>query len=586
MPETDSSPKTTPTGDATVPRPRKWIPQGHELTQLESQFQIHWRDITNSISAKLLLLLAVTLIVTFGVLGFLNIRLHRKHLEAQTLTAAERINDVIKRSTSAYMMRNDRNGLYEMMSTMADEPGVVRLRIINPEGRISFSTDPKEVDQWVDKGAEACYGCHAQAQPLTRLNRPDRFRIFRAADSNRVLGIITPIENSPSCSTAACHAHPASQQILGVLDANLSLAQADADNAHGSRLMLLYTVMASIIIGALSFFLIWKIVHDPLEHLKHGTERLRDGDLGFQIAVKSNDEIGELSSSFNSMSYELFRARQEVTSWALTLEQRVEEKTRELRRAHEQMLQAERMVAIGKMAAVVAHEINNPLAGILTYAKLVRRWFERGIEGEEKKKEVVDSLDLIAGESRRCGELVKNLLTFSRTSPISLEKADLNSVIERCVKLIEHKAELTSIQIQVDLAENFPAVYCDAAQIEQVLLALSMNAIDAMPRGGNLWLKSEVLSAEEIQLTVRDDGIGIPEDVLQKLFEPFMTTKEVGKGVGLGLAISKGIVDRHGGKIEVESKSGHGTTFRIILPVDARVSEAAAVAAAGNALMR
>ena len=113
-----------------------------------------------------------------------------------------------------------------------------------------------------------------------------------------------------------------------------------------------------------------------------------------------------------------------------------------------------------------------------------------------------------------------------------------------------------------------------------------MNAIDAMPRGGNLWLKSELLSAEEIQLTVRDDGAGIPEDVLQKLFEPFMTTKEVGKGVGLGLAISKGIVDRHGGKIEVESKAGHGTTFRIILPVDARVSEAAAVAAAGNALMR
>jgi signal transduction histidine kinase len=143
-----------------------------------------------------------------------------------------------------------------------------------------------------------------------------------------------------------------------------------------------------------------------------------------------------------------------------------------------------------------------------------------------------------------------------------------------------------SIQIQVDMAADLPNVYCDAGQIEQVLLALSMNAIDAMPHGGILWLKSAKLSDKEIQLTVRDDGMGIPADVIPQLFEPFMTTKEVGKGVGLGLAISKGIVDRHGGKIEVESQPGKGTTFRITLPMDARVSEAAAVAAAGNALVR
>ncbi|HEU5400931.1 MAG TPA: ATP-binding protein [Terriglobales bacterium] len=586
MSETESSSKNTnPGAEETIPRPRKWQPQGHELSDLESQFQLRWSDITNSISAKLLLLLAVTLVVTFGILGYLNIRLHRKDLESQTLTAAERMSDVIKRSTTSYMMRNDRNALYEMMGTMANQPGVVHLRIMNPEGRVSFSTDPNEVNQMVDKSAEACYGCHAQAQPLARLNRPDRFRIFRASNKDRVLGIITPIENNVTCSTAECHAHPPNQQILGVLDTSLSLAKADADNAHGSMLMAIYTAAGSVIIAVLSFLFIWEIVHRPLKKLKRGTEHLRDGNLGYQIDVVSNDEIGELSSSFNSMSYELFVARQEITSWALTLEQRVEEKTRELRRAHEQMLQAERMVAIGKLAAVVAHEINNPLAGILTYAKLIRRWFEKGIDTDAKKKEVTESLDLIAGESRRCGDLVKNLLTFSRTSPISLEKADINSIVERCVKLIEHKAELAAIQLQSELAPDLPTVYCDAAQVEQVLLALCMNAIDAMPHGGNLWLKSARLSEAEIQLTVRDDGTGIPESVLRNLFEPFLTTKEVGKGVGLGLAISKGIVDRHGGKIEVESQPGHGTTFRITLPVDARVSEAAAVAAAGNALV-
>ena len=555
------------------------------LYALEQQFPIRWRDISNSVSAKLLLWLSVALVVTFAVLGYVNIRLHRQHLEAQTLAAAERMSDVIKRSTSSYMMRNDRNGLYDMMGTMADEPGVVRLRIFNKEGRISFSTEPQEVENYVDKGAEACYGCHAQAQPLAKLNRPDRFRIFRGKDGARVLAIITPIENQPSCSNASCHAHPASQQILGVLDTNLSLATADANLADSTRKMLIYTAGGVVVIALMSFIVVWRLVQVRMQLLKRGTEKLRKGELGYQIGIQSKDEIGELATSFNKMSNELLEAREEITAWTHTLEERVDQKTRELRRAHEQMLQAERMVTIGKMAAVVAHEINNPLAGILTYAKLIKRWIDRGIEGPEKKKEVDDSLDLIATESRRCGELVKNLLTFSRTSPISLDKADLNAVIQRCVKLVEHRAELGSIQLHVDTDTVLPPVYCDAAQMEQVLLALVMNAIDAMPHGGNLWLRSKFLGAE-VELTVRDDGTGIPPDVLPKLFEPFTTTKEVGKGVGLGLAISKGIVDRHSGKITVESEMGKGTTFRIVLPIDARVSEAAAVAAAGAALVR
>jgi two-component system NtrC family sensor kinase len=139
------------------------------------------------------------------------------------------------------------------------------------------------------------------------------------------------------------------------------------------------------------------------------------------------------------------------------------------------------------------------------------------------------------------------------------------------VRLIEHKAEINGIHVQVDTDPNLPEVYCDAAQIEQVLLALCINAIDAMPKGGNLWISSRRLPGNEIELQVRDDGTGIPPELQAQLFEPFLTTKEVGKGVGLGLAISKGIVDRHGGRIEVQSQVGVGTMFRVILLLDARV---------------
>ena len=538
-----------------------------------------WRSGGISISTKLIILIVGAMFATFGVLGYLNIRLHKKHLEATTLTAAERISDVIKRSTSYHMMRNDRQALYEMISTMADEPGMRRIRVVNPEGRISFSTDPREVDQYIDKSAEACYGCHAQAQPLARLNRPDRFRIFKA-DGSRVLAIITPIENEPTCSNAACHAHPASQQILGVLDTNLSLAKADASILESSQRMLAYTFVAVAFISILSWIFVFKVVHQPIKKLKRGTEHLAKGELGYQLAVDNADEVGQLASSFNTMSSQLLEARNEITAWTRSLEQRVDQKTRELRRANDQMIQVEKMVAIGKLAAVVAHEVNNPLSGILTYSKLLKKWIERGIATDDRKKEVTETLDLIASESRRCGDLVRNLLTYSRTAPMNLGKCNVNEVVDRCLRLVQPKLEMGAIQVTLNSDESLPDVFCDNAQVEQVLLALVMNAIDAMPRGGNLWISTARLEDNEIAFEVRDDGMGIPADVLPQLFEPFMTTKEVGKGVGLGLAISKGIVERHGGRIQVQSELGKGTTFKVILPLDARSPE---LAVAGTA---
>ena len=306
------------------------------------------------------------MVVIFALLGYLNVRLHRQHLEQNTLLSAERVGDVIKHSTTDYMLRNDREGLYHSIQTMAGEPGMEKIRIFDQEGRITYTTDSAEESHVVDKTAEACYACHAQSQPLARLNRPDRFRIYRNLAGTRVLGIITPIENQPACSNAACHAHPAQQQILGVLDTNLSLAKADVQVAESSRRMILYTGCALLLIALLSWFSIWQVVGHPLKALKRGTERLSAGDLGYQLEVRSTDEIGELASSFNGMSRQLQTEHNENISWTRTLEERVEQKTKELKRAHEHALHTEKMASIGKMAAVLAHEINNPLSGILT----------------------------------------------------------------------------------------------------------------------------------------------------------------------------------------------------------------------------
>jgi two-component system, NtrC family, sensor kinase len=540
--------------------------------QVTERARVRWLRMT--LSAKLNALLLGAMIVIFALLGYLNVQLHRQHLEQNTLLVAERISDVIKQGTTEYMLRNDREGLYHSIQTMAAEPGIEKIRIFDQEGRITYTTNASEQSRVVDKTAEACYACHAQSQPLARLKRPDRFRIYRSAAGNRVLGIITPIENQPSCSNASCHAHPAEQQILGVLDTNISLAKADVQLAESSRRMIMYTGCALLLIAVMSWFFVWEIVGRPVKALTRGTEHLSAGDLGYQIEVRSEDELGELACSFNGMSRQLQAEHNENVAWTRTLEQRVDQKTRELKRAHEHALHTEKMASIGKMAAVLAHEINNPLSGILTYAKLLRKWIGQDDAPQNRRQDIFESLDLIASESRRCGDLVKNLLTFSRTTPMNLQPTDLNQVIGRSLRLIQHQLDLAGIQVQPDLAPDLPPVLCDGAQIEQVLLALVMNALDAMPQGGNLWLTTR-LDRENalVRITVRDDGTGISPEILPRIFEPFLTTKETGRGVGLGLAISRSILERHSGNIEVQSEVGRGTTFTVTLPWEAEATQ-------------
>ena len=539
----------------------------------------HWMHRAYGVSGKLVFLLVACLTVVFVLLGYLNVRLHRQQLEQNTLVSAERVSDVIKHSTSYYMLHNDRDGLHSAINMMAAEPGIVRIRVFNRDGVISFSSDATEIGKGVDKSAEACYACHAQAQPLARLNRPDRFRIFRA-HGERVLGVINPIENRLECSSAPCHAHPESQQVLGVLDANLSLARADAGLAESSTHMLAYTLVAMLLISVLSGVTVWRLIGRPVKVLHAGTEHLTQGDLGYQIDVAANDELGELAASFNQMSTQLRSANEQIVAWTRTLEDRVDQKTAELKRAHEHMLHTEKMASLGKMAAVLAHEINNPLSGILTYAKLVGKWLEREDMDAARREETRQCLHLIVTESRRCGDLVKNLLSFARSSPVNLQAVDVNPVVDRSLRLVQHQLDLANVATHIALSTHAPLAKCDAAQIEQVVLALVLNAKDAMPHGGNLWVTTRRDDElKQVVIQVQDDGTGISPEILPRIFEPFVTTKESEHGVGLGLAIVRRIIEQHEGTIEVKSQMGRGTSFIVSLPaapVEAATPEVAA----------
>jgi two-component system NtrC family sensor kinase len=457
------------------------------------------------------------------------------------------------------MLHNDRQALYNVIQEIGSEPGIRRIRIFNKEGRISFSTDPKEAGSTVDKQAEACYGCHGKGTPMVRLDRPDRARIFTEASGERVLGVIRPIENQAACSNAECHAHPAERRILGVIDSQLSLAAVDASLVAQQKQLIGFTAAALALILLVSIVFVWRVVHKPVQELIAGTHRVAGGDLDYRLPVRSRDEIADLAESFNRMTAELAEAR-----------------ARLLEQTQNALAGSEKMAALGKLAATVAHEVNNPLFGILTYAKLCRKEVAKSVLDEEARKGLIEQLEVIERESRRCGEIMRNLLTFARQAPRRREPNQLNELVARAVKLMNHQFEMQGIEVETDLAPALAAVECDAGQVQQIILVLLVNAAEAMPQGGRLRVSTEAAEGG-VTLRVRDWGPGIAADVMPHIFEPFFTTKEEQQRTGLGLAVAKSILDQHGGRIEVHSKEGEGAEFVITLPLSKPADEPAPV---------
>ncbi|HXU36765.1 MAG TPA: histidine kinase dimerization/phospho-acceptor domain-containing protein [Blastocatellia bacterium] len=434
-----------------------------------------------NLSLKLTICLIGGMAAVFSVLGYQNVRVNRQHLEDMTFAAGDRISDTIKRSTRFGMLNNHREQVHQTINAIASQPGMNKIRIYNEEGKVSFSTDENEASTQVDKKAEACYGCHAERQPLARLNRPDRTRIYPGPNGERILGLINPIENEPSCSNADCHAHPAGQRILGVVDVTMSLAKVDETIAAGGRQMITNLIGAILIISLMVGALMWVMVNRPVKRLIVGTKRVAAGELDYKIRVSSQDEVGELATSFNRMTAELKHANHEINEWTKTLESRVEEKTAELKQAHEHLLNVERMASIGKLAAIVAHEINNPLAGILIYAKLLLKKLAGSAgAGLEDSKQY---LSMIASESARCGEIVKNLLQFSRQTRVNPEPNDVNDIVLQSLRLVQHKIDLMGITADLQLGGGLSQILCDAQQIKQALVALLINACEAMKPG-------------------------------------------------------------------------------------------------------
>jgi two-component system NtrC family sensor kinase len=356
--------------------------------------------------------------------------------------------------------------------------------------------------------------------------------------------------------------------ILSLAGVNRSIVEAQRTVTIVVLLVLLLAIL--LLTGAA------RIIVDPIKKLVEVTDKVSRGDLDQKVVVTQQDEIGHLGKTFNRMIDSLNQSRSEIEEYNRTLEQKIIERTKELEHTQAQLIQTEKLSAIGQLAAGVAHELNNPLGGILGYAQFALEKIRK--EGTDAasladKEKYARYLTDIETQARRCKNIVQNLLRFSRSSrEPEFSDVDVNKVIEETITFVEHQLHMNQIELEVALDPDLPIIQGNAGQLQQVFTNLIINAMHASKPESVIGIVSRFSPAVgefggALELLFIDQGCGIAPENLKKIFEPFFTTKEVGKGTGLGLSVSYGIVKSHGGEIRVDSAVNEGTTFTVILPV-------------------
>ncbi len=407
------------------------------------------------IGFRLIFVVAFTTLVIIGVFAYFNVKSQSSNLISEVERHANQLGETVVSSTRFDMMLNQRDRIQQIINSIGTQPQIRDVRIINKFGEIIYSSDSTNINKMVDKRAESCYACHAEDKPLEQISITERTRIFRVhPDSNRVIGIITPIYNEKSCWQSDCHAHPKDQKVLGVLDVSISLAEVDNAILSSEWKIVGFSIISIISLGLLIAFFIRRWVSRPVNDLLNGTLQVSQGNLNYTIKEMGDDEIGKLGTSFNNMTKKLAEARM-------------------------QLFQSDKMASLGRLAAGVAHEINNPLTGVLTYSSFL-------LKRTKDNPEFQEDLKVIVRETIRSREIVKSLLDFSRQSVPKKSSAHINEIVDKAIGVIDSQLSLNKVKIVKQTETNLPNFTVDANQIQQVIINLLVNASDAIGKDGGI----------------------------------------------------------------------------------------------------
>ena len=422
------------------------------------------KDFISKIGLKLIVAVGIITIVIISAFSYFSIQAQSDVLLSQAEIQANKLSETIKNSTHSSMLQNKREEIHTIINAISQETSIREIRVLNKEGRIMFSSQNDLIGKMVDKQAESCYACHTADKPLERLPINERVRVYKIhPDSSRILGVINPIYNDKSCWNADCHAHPKEQKVLGVLDVKMDLTDVDRQISNSEFRFIIFAIIAIVALSFIIGFFVRKWIGKPVKELVTATNQVSTGNLNYTIKSLGKDELGILAMSFNNMTKKLAEARM-------------------------QLFQSDKMASLGRLAAGVAHEINNPLTGVLTYSSFL-------LKRTKGNPEVQEDLQIIVRETKRSREIVKSLLDFARQSVPKKQHADINEIIEQAISVINNQLSLKQIKLEKNLESNLPQVTVDTNQVQQVFINLIVNASDAIGKdGGTIKISSSSIS--------------------------------------------------------------------------------------------
>ncbi len=517
----------------------------------------------NSLSIKLIVAIGTLVLIGSSIFWYMIIIRGERDFINTAIQKTSVCANLMEQSLRANMMRGHIDVIQEILEKIGTTENIININIYrHPDGDVVFSAKRDNLRKKIPSGSPECQLCHKDKGQLTAKGR-ERWSIYES-EGQKVLRLAVPIVNEKGCVSARCHSGRAKARFLGVLEADYSMADLDLTLKRQKVFTLTFGIVFTLFCCVVLCIILWKLIIKPITLLAEGMERVSKGDLDHRIEINTKDEMGMLARTFNEMTRELKIARERLENWAKELEEEVKKKTEEIRRGQEQMIHTEKLASLGRMAAGVAHELNSPLTGIVTFAHLMLQ----RIPPENKMDR--EDLEVIIEQAERCSKIIKGLLGFSRALPAEKSDIRINDTIRHVIDMVKNQAKFHNIKIITDLSPDLPPIKGDASQLQQVYMNLLINTADAMNDRGEIRIATRLVKEDGndfIEIEFTDNGPGIPEEYMSRLFEPFFTTKPVGKGTGLGLSVSHGIVRKHGGHIIVKSKVGQGTTFLIRLPV-------------------
>jgi len=554
----------------TTMTPLNFIKRKHHI---KSPLLTKYVRFRSSIFGQVIYVITILSIFLFVAYAIIFRSVNEQYLNTVIRQSGNNIGSIVKGSLYQSMLENDKGTLQSTLDIINTMPGIDEVNLYDGKDSLVYSSFTSDS---VNHSNPNCVSCHTNIKSMF-LSTEKGYKIVgstsecsmnRNDSTHRHLLIKSPILNEKSCYTSSCHAHKPTDQVLGSLVIKIPLKDLDDAIEKSSTEFFIVASITTLLIVAFLVLFTSKKIKNPLNAIISASQAVANGDTTTRLEVKHRqlDDMRMVSIAFNNMLDKLQAASEELQNWSHQLEYKVQKKSEELMEAQNELIHIERIASLGKLSSSVAHEINNPLSGVLTYTKLVHKQLSKIELDPASKESMLKNLKVIEMETKRCGDIVKGLLDFSRNDQHNFENTHLHQVLQETFELMSHQMKIANIIFLKDFMAVNDMIYCSPNQIKQACVAILVNASEAITENGEIVLRTYNTNDETIKLEITDNGSGIAPADITHIFEPFFSAKHKASGIGLGLAIVHGIVQSHKGKIEVESELGKRTTMSISLP--------------------